>query len=824
MYRNSLILLIALLTSVVTLQGQQLAVKSFRSLPHDMDALQNYPLKDQNGEICAIVKVQTLEKGFLFDNGSIGIVKTVQKPGEIWVYLPHGTKRLTITHEHFLPLRDYFFTEPIVEGACYELVLASGRSVTTIVPDEIETQWLIITSDPTGADVFIDDQPAGVTPYQSELPVGKHSYRIQKELYLNEAGMVELASGNEKKKIESKLRPNFGTINISTEPEVNGEVFLNELTTGKRTPCILEKVPSGEKKISVKKEMYDIAAQQVTVTPEANLQTVFTARPTFGTISVASVPESGAAVSLNGMATGKTTPCTLERVPAGQHTLSASLSMYATTTQQFTLQAGETLPVTINLKPSFGEVTINTIPAADIYVNGAMKGNRQWQGRLNPGIYTFEARLDKHATATEKRTVAIGEPLDLTLQPAPRNGNLKIISTPMDATIRIAGKDYGTTPNTLKNFLIGDYTVELSLPGYATAYEKVTITEGETATVNTTLQKGRQVTIGSTPAGASLTIDGQPAGTTPYNGSLTFGSHTLRIEQDGNRAEKQVTISQTGGETNISLTFGPPPLIETVNGVSFKMVAIKGGTFQMGSNEGEADEKPVHSVTVSDFYMGETEVTVAQFEAFIKATGYQTDAEKKTGGYGSWIWNGRKWEQKDGITWRSDATGRKRPQSEHNHPVLHVSWNDAVAYCEWMSRTTGENYRLPTEAEWEYAAGGGASGRTKWAGTNSESSLGSYAWYGSNSNSQTHPVGTKSPNGLGLFDMSGNVWEWCSDWKGDYSSGGQTNPQGPASGSLRVIRGGSWDHDPSYCRVAYRFNFTPDFRNYYLGFRVALAP
>ena len=222
--------------------------------------------------------------------------------------------------------------------------------------------------------------------------------------------------------------------------------------------------------------------------------------------------------------------------------------------------------------------------------------------------------------------------------------------------------------------------------------------------------------------------------------------------------------------------------------------------------------------------MGETEVTVAQFETFIKATGYQTDAEKKTGGYGSWIWNGRKWEQKDGITWRSDATGRKRPQSEHNHPVLHVSWNDAVAYCEWMSRTTGKNYRLPTEAEWEYAAGGGASGRTKWAGTDSESSLGSYAWYNGNSNNQTHAVGTKSPNGLGLYDMSGNVWEWCSDRQGEYSSSSQVDPKGPSSGWKHVLRGGGWDDGCTNCRVTDRNYFTPVNRRNNLGFRLALTP
>jgi formylglycine-generating enzyme required for sulfatase activity len=296
-------------------------------------------------------------------------------------------------------------------------------------------------------------------------------------------------------------------------------------------------------------------------------------------------------------------------------------------------------------------------------------------------------------------------------------------------------------------------------------------------------------------------------------------------------SEAQLFSNQLGGAANQitgnqSIDLQPPDapfrtFTETVNGVSFKMVAIIGGSFQMGSYDGQDDEKPVHSVTVSDFYMGETEVTVAQFEAFVKATNYQTDAEKRTGGYGSWIWNGSEWEEKDGVTWRCDVGGNVRSRSDYNHPVLHVSWNDAEAYCEWLSRTTGKSYKLPTEAEWEYAAGGGSTGRTKWAGTDSESSLGSYAWYYANSNSQTHPVGTKSPNGLGLYDMSGNVWEWCSDWyKGYPGSSGVSD----YTGSSRVSRGGSWNFNSGYCRVANRYYFTPFSRYNYLGFRVVLVP
>ncbi|MCB9305341.1 MAG: formylglycine-generating enzyme family protein [Lewinellaceae bacterium] len=249
------------------------------------------------------------------------------------------------------------------------------------------------------------------------------------------------------------------------------------------------------------------------------------------------------------------------------------------------------------------------------------------------------------------------------------------------------------------------------------------------------------------------------------------------------------------------------------------MVRIPGGTFQMGSNDGESHEKPVHSVTVSDFYLSKYEVTLAEFKAFVDATGYRTDAEK-AGVSGVYI---EGWKDQNGVNWKYDTRGNLRPSGEYNHPVIHVSWNDAVAYCDWLSKKTGQAYRLPTEAEWEYAAGGGSNARTKWSSTSDENNLTRYANLGGNEDGYltTAPVGSLQPNTLGLYDMSGNVLEWCSDWYGTYSSGSYTNPTGPASGSLHVLRGGSWVNAARYARVAVRESDRPDFRLFLVGFRLA---
>ena len=158
-----------------------------------------------------------------------------------------------------------------------------------------------------------------------------------------------------------------------------------------------------------------------------------------------------------------------------------------------------------------------------------------------------------------------------------------------------------------------------------------------------------------------------------------------------------------------------------------------------------------------------------------------------------------------------------------DYPMYYVSWEEAMEFCSLLSNKTGKNYTLPTEAQWEYAARGGKKAEgTKYAGSNM---IDAVAWYTDNSGSSTHPCGTKRANALGIYDMSGNVWEWCKDWySSSYTSYDTNNPTGPSSGSYRVRRGGSWSHDASYCRVAYRGTSSPGARGNYLGFRVVLLP
>ena len=231
----------------------------------------------------------------------------------------------------------------------------------------------------------------------------------------------------------------------------------------------------------------------------------------------------------------------------------------------------------------------------------------------------------------------------------------------------------------------------------------------------------------------------------------------------------------------------------TKNSIGMEFAYVAPGSFEMGSNSGGSDEKPVYKVTITKPYlMAKYEVTQSEYKKIMG-----NNPSKFSGS---------------------------------SNPVEKVSWNDAVRFCSTLTAREHSNgnlksgyaYRLPTEAQWEYAARGG--NKSKGYTYSGSDSIGSVAWYDDNSGDKTHSVGQKSSNELGLYDMSGNVWEWCSDWKDSYPSGSVVNPQGPDSGSSRVRRGGSWRNGFVWiCSSAFRSSFSPGVRHFNLGFRLVLA-
>ena len=301
-----------------------------------------------------------------------------------------------------------------------------------------------------------------------------------------------------------------------------------------------------------------------------------------------------------------------------------------------------------------------------------------------------------------------------------------------------------------------------------------------------------------------------------YEGLLAQGKQLL---ESGNRPEalrslQQARILEETNEVRTLIGSLQKELFQSDELPVPETQRIKGGSFLMGSNEGDGDETPVHRVTVSDFEMGVYEVTNAQICVFLNTTGIQSEENVP-------------WMNLESEYCQIEQTpGGFVPKADfEDHPVVEFSWFGAVAYCEWLSKLSGESWRLPTEAEWEYAAGGGSTNRTIWSGTNERAKVGTYGNYmRGDPYKESSPVGVFEPNALGLYDMSGNVREWCYDrYSNSYyaSTPNATDPKGPASGNARVNRGGSWGSDVKALRVANRDSGTANIRKYYIGFRVA---
>ena len=378
----------------------------------------------------------------------------------------------------------------------------------------------------------------------------------------------------------------------------------------------------------------------------------------------------------------------------------------------------------------------------------------------------------------------------------------------------------------------GSYTVTVSAADYDSKTSAAVIVTGDTLPELT----GTVSISGTAEVGQTLTADTDSLegdGTFSYQwkrGGTNIGTDKSSYKVKTADVGSTITVTVTRSGNSSSVTSDPTDVVETASTIKpVEMVPVPGGSFLMGNPDtsvGWADERPVHTVTLANFSMSKYQVTQDQYQAVM-----ENNPSYFHGGPG-----------------REPASG----EVQGNRPVEQVSWYDAIEFCnalsvqeglnpyynidkenrdpnntndyDWYKWTVTRNnnangYRLPTEAQWEYAAkgGNGTPGNYTYAGSNT---VGAIAWYGGNSGGKTHEVEMKQPNSLDIYDMSGNVWEWCWDWYGNYSSGAQTNPVGAGSGGYRVSRGGSWGSGAPYARSVIRLEFKPDKKSNNIGFRL----
>ncbi len=413
-----------------------------------------------------------------------------------------------------------------------------------------------------------------------------------------------------------------------------------------------------------------------------------------------------------------------------------------------------------------------------------------------------------------------------------RKTTLSVTANVTGAKVLVDGRYVGETPLKDAAVAAGARRLHVEASGYD-AYERtIDVEQGRAVSLWVDLSRSgprkARLYVETTPKEARVRI--LNIGPVFSQGmELDPGRYQVEVSAEGHEKENRWVELSSGEDETLHIRLAPVVQATTgeklTNSLGMEFVYIPPGSFLMGSPTTEADrrdDEKQHRLTLSKgYYMQSKEVTVGQWRRFARESGYRTEAET---GDGAYIYEGGKWAKKAGTYWDNPAFSQR-----DDYPVTCVSWNDAQEFIRWLNGKGEKTYRLPTEAEWEYGARAGTDTPFSFGrclSTDQANYNGNYPYSGCSKGQYRQApvaVGSFSPNGWGLYDMHGNVWEWCQDWKADYFSGSVTDPTGPDSGSYRVNRGGSWSSRARNCRSADRNRSAPGYRNNNLGFRLAFS-
>ena len=415
----------------------------------------------------------------------------------------------------------------------------------------------------------------------------------------------------------------------------------------------------------------------------------------------------------------------------------------------------------------------------------------EYSAMLPYGSHTYKVEAGGYISKSGSFTISSSDMTPINVSLVSAMATVSVTCPTPAVSLYVDKKSVGMAPWTgsLKE---GMHLIEAKKEGYRSQQRTINLSQQQRLDVAFAELAAIQgnLSVNYKPFGADVYIDGKKVGQSPrvFNGILV-GNHKVEIKKDGYGTDSKTVSILEGQTASLSGVLTTHTItIPVKDGISIDMVRVEAGTFTMGATaemeDPYGDEKPTHQVTLTnDYYMGKYEVTQALWQAVMNSNPSYFKGD--------------------------------------NLPVEQVSWDDCQEFLSKLNSITGKTFRLPTEAEWEYAARGGKKSRGyQYSGSNNLSDV---AWYKDNSDRKTHAVGSKQANELGIYDMSCNVREWCQDWYGSYSSSSQVNPIGANSGYHRVCRGGGWYFTARNCRSSYRNSISPDGRGYDFGLRLVLS-
>ncbi len=570
-------------------------------------------------------------------------------------------------------------------------------------------------------------------------------------------------------------------------------LYIDGRALGK-TPKKIEILSDGKHEIKLVMARYHEFRQEITVSPGKTVKVSAVLEPLpFGDIEVTSLPP-GAEVFMDGKKVG-ITPLSMSNVKKGTKKIEVKKMCYAPESRTVEIKPLKKVSLDIKLKNACGSLRIASKPqGAKVFINGKMTGTTPLAiKKLKAGKISLE--LKKECYKSVKRSVSV-DPLkqnSVNISMEPTCGSLRIASKPQGAKVFINGKMTGTTPLAIKKLKAGKISLELKKECYKSVKRSVSVDPLKQNSVNISMEPTcGSLKITSTPPDADVYIDGKKVGKTPYYLAMIQGKKKIEVRSELGTWTKTVNFDR-GKEVILHPKFKRKKIWrDPVTGMEF--VWVPEGCFDMGCGQWQErcddDEKPVHRACVDGFWIGRFEVTQEQWE---KVMGKNPSHFQKGGKY----------------------------------PVELVSWNDVQEFIRKLNQLNGGSYkfRLPTEAEWEYACRSGGKEQMFCGGDDVDS----VAWYRRNSDGSTHPAGKKRPNGLGIYDMSGNVREWCLDWYSPTFYAEQEalkpNPVNlDGKEGKRVIRGGAWNRYPWVARSSVRYWNTPDSMENNVGFRLVREP